>query len=279
MKNKPKTIKIFLLEGESTGVRTIEISGWTGKGFIIPRNNLNIAMEREDLRAPCIYFLVGGGESGGQKVYIGESENFVKRVKSHHKDKRKDFWNVAICFISKDETLNKAYIKYLESSLFKDVKKAGRARVISGKSSNPARLSESDKADADEFAENIKILLSASGFSFIKDPTKEDKNEYWYCKGKDASAKGMFTTEGFVVFKDSIIQGSETKTLHKYVRELRKKIIGEKIVESNDSQKLKNNTIFGSPSTAAAFVLGRNANGWTEWKNEKGKTLDEVKRI
>ncbi len=36
--------------------------------------------------------------------------------------------------------------------------------------------------------------------------------------------------------------------------------------------------IFNSPSAAAGVVLGRNANGWIEWKNEDGKTLDELKR-
>jgi hypothetical protein len=37
--------------------------------------------------------------------------------------------------------------------------------------------------------------------------------------------------------------------------------------------------IFRSPSAAAAAVLGRSANGWTEWKNKEGKTIDEIYRI
>ncbi len=35
---------------------------------------------------------------------------------------------------------------------------------------------------------------------------------------------------------------------------------------------------FSSPSTAASVVLGRSANGWTEWKDQYGKTLDEIIR-
>ncbi|PEY34810.1 hypothetical protein CN354_16230 [Bacillus cereus] len=35
---------------------------------------------------------------------------------------------------------------------------------------------------------------------------------------------------------------------------------------------------FSSPSAAAAAVLGRRANGWAEWKDEDGKTLDELER-
>ena len=33
-----------------------------------------------------------------------------------------------------------------------------------------------------------------------------------------------------------------------------------------------------SPSTAAMFCLGRAANGWIEWKDKEGNTLDSVYR-
>lgn len=33
---------------------------------------------------------------------------------------------------------------------------------------------------------------------------------------------------------------------------------------------------FSSPSGAASFCLGHNANGWTEWKNEDGYTLASI---
>ena len=36
--------------------------------------------------------------------------------------------------------------------------------------------------------------------------------------------------------------------------------------------------LFSAPSTAAAVILAGKANGWIEWKNEEGKTLDELKR-
>ena len=36
--------------------------------------------------------------------------------------------------------------------------------------------------------------------------------------------------------------------------------------------------MFGTPSAAAAIVTGGAANGWTEWKNARGQTLDEIYR-
>ncbi len=35
---------------------------------------------------------------------------------------------------------------------------------------------------------------------------------------------------------------------------------------------------FNSPSGAAGTVLGRSANGWREWANGQGRTLDELER-
>ena len=36
------------------------------------------------------------------------------------------------------------------------------------------------------------------------------------------------------------------------------------------------NITFGSPSTAAAVILGGETNGWTAWKNDAGATLKEI---
>jgi len=278
MEANPKTIKIFLLDGKPTGPRTVEISGWTGKGFVIPRSNLSDVLRRDDLQVPCVYFLTGESEEGEVVVYVGESENFIERIQYHNRDPKKDYWNTAVCFVSKDETLNKAYVKYLESILYSEVRKVGRVKVESGKKSNPARLSESDLADANDFASYIRLLLPVVGFTFLKAPVENAKEDLWFCKGKDANAKGMPTSEGFVVLNGSIIQRSEANALHDYVRLLREKILGSENLGNTDNFTLIEDEVFGSPSTAAAFVLGRSANGWTSWKNKEGKTLDEVKR-
>ena len=44
-------------------------------------------------------------------------------------------------------------------------------------------------------------------------------------------------------------------------------------VRTMDSDKT-----FSSPSTAADFCTGRPSNGWTEWKDKDGNTLDSVYR-
>lgn len=50
------------------------------------------------------------------------------------------------------------------------------------------------------------------------------------------------------------------------------------LVEDGSRFVFTEDYLFPTPSRAAAIVLGRNANGWTEWKDKSGRTLHEVKR-
>ncbi|MEN7547222.1 GIY-YIG nuclease family protein [Rapidithrix thailandica] len=111
-----KTIKLFLIDGDSNGRMTCELSNWSGKAYKIPRIRINECKDREELKSPGVYLLFGKDETGQDLVYIGEAEVVFKRLKQHLN--QKDFWNEAIVFISKDENLNKAHIKYLENRLY-----------------------------------------------------------------------------------------------------------------------------------------------------------------
>jgi K+ transporter len=97
------------------------------------------------------------------QIYIGEAENIFRRL-SHH-IKEKDFWNDAIVFISKDENLNKAHIKYLENRLHEIAIHANRYNVINSQTPTQSGISESDKAEMEEFLSNILTLVSTLGFN------------------------------------------------------------------------------------------------------------------
>jgi hypothetical protein len=276
--DQAKTIEIFLSEGKPTGLKAVELSNWTGKAYIIPRNSLDKALKKEDIESQAVYFLIGQGEEG-QVVYIGESENFKNRIRHHHQTK--DFWEIAICFFAKDDNLNKAHVKYLESILTDAAESAGRVTIKAGKSSNPAKLSASDEAFADSFAENIKLLLSGLGYTFLKEVTEDELDQRAYvCSGDNFEAHGMPTSEGFVVFKDSVLRKKETKTFGENAKQQRRDFLSDGTLEvlNDDSYILKKDVVFNSPSRAGAVTSGRSTNGWTSWKTEDGKTLDEIER-
>ena len=57
---------------------------------------------------------------------------------------------------------------------------------------------------------------------------------------------------------------------------LRQKLIDEGvIINKGEYFEFSEDYIFSSPSIAASIVLGRNANGLTEWKLSTGVTLKE----
>jgi hypothetical protein len=128
--------------------------------------------------------------------------------------------------------------------------------------------------------ETIKILLATLGYPLFEDLRKANSDkEVLYCKGKEASAQGDMVDDGFIVYKGSKANKEETATAGIWVTGNRKKLIDSKIlVEEGGVLVFSEDYIFGSPSTAAATVLGRRANGWTEWKNKEGKTIDELFR-
>ena len=118
------TIKLFLPHGDARSLRTAEISNWTGKAVAAPRIELDELLLREELDKAGVYILTGADpHSGLPLAYIGEAEVIRERLKQH---KTKEFWISAIVFVSKDENLTKAHVRYLESKLLEEAAQAGR---------------------------------------------------------------------------------------------------------------------------------------------------------
>jgi len=280
MKKFGKTIRLFLIDGEPNGRMTCELSNWTGKAYRIPRILVKESADRDDLKNPGVYLLFGKNEEEKEIVYIGEAEVIFDRIKQHLS--QKDFWNEVITFISKDENLNKAHIKYLENRLFEIAQKTNRYILENNTTPTKSSISESDRAEMEEFIENIKLLTNTLGhkvFEEIRDPKTalHDRKRIFEIKGaRGANAKGIPTSAGFVVLKDSEIATSTVNSLTSSFKKLRDKIINDKIVIEKDGKLIFSRDFeFSSPSTAAVMVMGRNANGLTEWKLADGKTLKE----
>jgi len=289
MKHKyKKTIKLFLLDGDPNKRIVCEISNWTGKAYRIPRGSIKDCANREELSGPAVYLLFGRQETDSDKpkVYIGEAENALGRLKQHIGEK--EFWNDAVVFFSKDENLNKAHIKYLESTLYQLATEADRFQLENQNNPPKPSLSESDQAEMEEFADYIKILTSILGYKLfdpllVSDSANEKTEvpdiDMLYIRTPDgqANARGKRTVDGFVVTKGSQIKPSITNSYSLGYRSLREKLIKEEVV-LKDGEHLVLNTdyLFSSPSAAASIVLGRSANGLVEWKNQVGVKLKDL---
>jgi hypothetical protein len=273
-----KTIKIFLIDGEPNGRMSCELSNWSGKAYKIPRIKIKECSDRNDLTSTGVYLLFGKDDTGKDQVYIGEAESIIKRLNQHLT--QKDFWNEAIVFISKDENLNKAHIKYLENRLHDIAKSANRYTIDNSIIPTQSSISESDRAEMEEFIEYIKMLVNTLGhkvFDEKRELNPKQKQESFFIKAaRGADGQGEPTSDGFVVFKNSKAAATIVNSMTPNFIAFRQKLINDGVlVDKGEYLEFSDDYIFSSPSTAALIVMGRNANGLTEWKNKEGRTLKE----
>jgi len=273
-----KTIKLFLIDGDPNGRITGELSNWTGKAYKIPRIKIKDSTDREELKNPGVYLLFGKNEEGKDQVYAGEAENIFSRL--NQQLAQREFWYEAIAFISKDENLNKAHIRYLENSLYETAKKVNRYQVVNTNVPTRASMSESDIAEMEAFMGNIKILVNTLGHKVFeekretKTPQQRKKTTFYIKAARGADASGEPTSDGFLVFKDSHAAIDTVKSLTSNFTRFRDQLIENGTLKNaNDHYIFTEDYVFSSPFTAAVIVMGRNANGLTEWKMKDGTTL------
>lgn len=273
-----KTIKIFLIDGDPNGRMSCELSNWSGKAYKMPRIKIKDCTDRNDLTSTGVYLLFGKNDEGKDQVYIGEAESILKRL--NQQLTQKDFWNEAIVFISKDENLNKAHIKYLENRLHDIAKSANRYKVDNSIIPTQSSISESERAEMEEFIEYIKMLVNTLGHKVFDEKREfkpKQKQETFFIKAaRGADGQGEPTSDGFVVFKNSKAAATIVNSMTSNFISYRQKLIDEGVLANKgEYYEFLEDIIFSSPSTAAVIVMGRNANGLTEWKNKDGETLKE----
>ena len=225
-----------------------------------------------------MYVLVGPSENtvGRTRLYVGEADVLSKRLDQHYKDK--GFWTRAIVFTSKDQNLNKAHVRYLESQLVRLALDVQRAEVENGNAPTAPSLSESEAAEMGAFLEemlSIYPVLDLRAFDRIE--TGDPSAVRLLAKGTGRKAEGEATFEGFVVFSGSTARAQEVPSATSFVTGLRTQLVADGVLAGDGpSLRFTRDYLFSSPSAAASAVLARNANGRTEWKDAQGRTLHEI---
>ena len=278
---KPFSLRIFVADGDPDGLRLVERSNWVGKAVMFPRALLPKVKQRDELSQTGVYLLLGPRESGeGEALYIGEGDPVRPRLESHYA--QKDFWNRAVCFVAAPGQLNKAHVQFLESQLIQLAKAAKRLPLDNANQPTEPSLSEADRADMQVFLENMLGMLPVLGIHAFEQaaalPSVAVAVLTW--KGKGVVASGVEATQGFVVKGGSQAVGNSVPSMEQHVRsmfDLRQELIQNGVLQPEGGRyRFAQDFVFSSPSTAAAVVLGRSANGRIEWKDANGKALKEI---
>jgi hypothetical protein len=274
------TIRLFLPRGDAKSLRTAEISNWTGKAIAAPRTELDELLQREELDKAGVYILTGADPtSGSPRAYIGEAEVIRDRLKQH---KTKEFWVSAIVFVSKDENLTKAHVRYLESRLLIEAAQVGRFTLEQNQSGG-SKLPESDREDMEVFLAHTRQLLPVLGSDLLipvaQPAAKQQSGGTLFCRMKGAEARGHRTPDGFVVLQGStaVLQERQSAKKWPYVVALRNKLIADGTLVQKDGFYLFTRDVeFSSPSAAASVIEGGSANGLIEWRTKDGRVLKEL---
>jgi hypothetical protein len=268
------SIRFFLPDGTPDGMKIVEKSNWIGRAIVCPRSTFQDLKQRPEFRKTGVYLLIGQTHPDDlPTVYLGEGDPVGDRLLQHHK--AKDFWTSAIFFTSKDDNLNKAHVQYLEARLVALARDARRCELENGNAPALPSLSEADIAEMDEFLDQMLLIYPALGISVFQKPSAATGcTPILYLKAKGLTASGYESGDGFVVKAGAQSPRESVPSAPKDIVALREKLVANGVlVAEGDHLRLAQDYTFGSPSTAAAVMLARSANGRIEWQDANGRTL------
>lgn len=299
-----KTIQIYLPKGNPRGLRLAEMTTRTVRLIEIPRIHIDDFFAMPDANQVGLYFLIGETESTDKPLlYVGQTGDLKRRL-SQHDDK--DFWTRAFVMLSTNNTMTQTHALYMEHKAIATATQVGRYEIKNSNNGNKPHTPDPLKADCEELFYTLDVLLSTLGqpiFESLSIKENSDfKNQFsgdilsinnteilpiyhsqptlFYYKAKDSDARGYYDDDGFVILAGSLIRQEQALSAPPFVTKLKESLVssGKLIAVDNKSYQLTENQLFKTPSGASSVVSGRSTNGWIEWKNEAGETLDTVYR-
>lgn len=294
--NRPRSISIFLLDGDPDGVRVAQIAMSTIQAIAFHRSELKRVRDQfPEISRPGAYLLLGTDidEPDTRVGYVGESEDVAQRLQYHTGKDEKEFWTETIALISKDENLTKSHVRYVEAKMIALGKANTRWKLANGKDSNAAgKLPLMERAAMDEFIEQARTLVGALGCDLFKPlsgelvtkapplvaTTTDPETVAFYYKGDGFDAQAQTSLNGdLIVLAGSIARVMEAPTIPKGAKKLREQLQADGVLKPIEKGLLfVTDRQFDSPSMAAGVVSGTSVSGRkASWKLSDGTTYGE----
>jgi len=189
---------------------------------------------------------------------------------------------VAIAIVSRTGSFTKAHGKLLEYMAIAKAKESGRYELDNCNAGGEPTMPEWMRADVMEVFETAEVLLGSLGYPVFEPPAASSARlelHVFYCRRGGAEARGVYNEDGFVVLLGSQARPTILESAASSIRSQREKLLDSGAIVANESgMQFARDTVFPSPSTAASIVCGGSVNGWIEWKDDAGLTLDQVYR-
>ncbi|MBR3879672.1 MAG: GIY-YIG nuclease family protein [Clostridia bacterium] len=271
-----KKLEIIYHNGQPDGIRSIRRHLSTMTTYVIPRPLLSEAKKLSGINRPGIYYLISENDDNKiAQIYIGQTRNGVVRLDDHNRSK--DFWNKAIMFLADSKTFSLDMISGLEAYAIGKAHDAKRYKVEN--SVNPKyEIDEYDLPLIEEVYEEIQFIMATQGYKMDNSKVTLNEANTLHTTRNGITAFGVYDGENFEVLEGSEIDMSRKCHSATMEKQRQTALTNGNIVSVGGKYKLTVSVSFTSPSSAGQFVLGGSINGWVEWKDKDGKTLDELYR-
>jgi hypothetical protein len=299
-KEMAEIITIRLVDEENTTIKVVGVNGRNIRSLIFLRSALSFIEEKYkkntidyveyNLSTPGVYILMS--EDNG-KIYIGQSDNILDRLKIHRNDDKIDYWTDTMVFASEGTALNISQIKYLEHKLIGFAKKTSnvdvekdeeKPNIENKQNAKQPNINTNDKITADNYLEVLLLVLKALGFNFFENKICEtnvneqkENSEIYYIKAKNAEASMIIKDNRYIVLKGSKAEIEETEKCPTYIVERRKLFLKNgKFKENGNYYLITEDLEFKTSSAASTTIKGGASSGREDWKNKDKKSLKDL---
>lgn len=269
-----KTLTIQLIDAQPDRIRICRVEGESLVTIIIPREDLAEAKALPSIPQRGIYYLLDEDHGNVSRVYAGQTTQGITRLEAHKA--RKEFWNKAVMFLDDDQNISKDALDVLEAKAIDYVRTHGSYETDN--SATPKPYIDPYKEEAVErLHERILFRMAALGYDLDRiDQGPASASAVFHTKKNGIRRSGRYdkATGRFTVLAGSKVNLSKPALKNASVAALRREMFGGIAGIADLTEDLE----FPTPSAATVFVLGGSQNGWTEWVNNDGETLNQVYR-
>ena len=232
----------------------------------------------------AIYLLLGEIEPGKLKVYVGKSRQIKGRLQRHIQTK--SWWDNVIYFLDNSrDGFSADDIDYLEWLLVCKLRQANRI-VLDNQNSpraNEPTVNYWERSRFEKIYNEIAALAKMLKFNIFDRIYDNDADaQIFFCKNnKGANAIAYFRDNNIFVQKNSecrlILTNSGENS--SYIVSTRRELLHSGVLrEENNKLFFTQEYKFETPSAAISIILGTPSNGWKDWKDASGKSLDDLFR-
>lgn len=278
------TVYTKLLDKTLEGARIIDMGSTKScECFVLPRDKVaEVAKKQPHLQQYGFYILLGRDKNMKRMAYIGQTNDFTNRVNDHKQ--KKDFWDIALVFVSKSDEIFPSEALYLEYLGWKAAKEAGNYIIENSKDINEPHLSADKQNEMELFFEDIQFLTRFYGCSVFDEPEKPIEPEvclnfkmFMPKSGLLAFLKFYRESKRYVIAAGSAIIGETYKSCPKGLAEFRQQVIANKKLVRKEGdlyilqEDIDLSDLVTSPSGAASFCAGTSYQGTEAWLDEEQK--------